>query len=116
MSERSEEMVKLVTSQGEPGARLAEQRLLEAGVPAFLRPEGLHLGGALQAAYFSLWVRAVDVPHAREVLGLEDTTPVESLERARSRPWPGAIVALLIVAGLALALGLVELLLNVIFR
>lgn len=114
-----EKLVRLVVLEGEPLARLAEQRLRQEDVPCMVRSMGVGPGGWGVAANlpFALWVRASDEMRARKVL---QTLPAEvfesSLEGTRTRSSGlRALLVVVVVAALAVLLALVDLVFGRIF-
>lgn len=66
----SDEIAYLMTAPNEPIARLWEQILADAGVPALLRPGGPGAGGWGSVATFEheVFVRRDDLERAREIV------------------------------------------------
>jgi hypothetical protein len=70
----SDDVVFLKTAPNEPIARLWEQMLQEAGIPALVRPGNVGAGGWGSVAIFAhdLYVRRSDLARAREIVAEED--------------------------------------------
>jgi len=108
ISRRRGKQVRLTGFDNEPMARLAEQRLRQAGIPCFIRSllGGPGLWGSAYNLPHDLYVHDSDEMQAREVLDLE---PLEVTERRagatpprpRQAPW---LVVGIITAALLLAL------------
>jgi hypothetical protein len=66
----NDEIVYLITAPNEPIARLWEQMLREAGIPALVQPEGPGMGGWGSAALLEhdLFVRETDLERARRIV------------------------------------------------
>ena len=99
--------MRLTIFNNEPMARLAEQRLRQAGIPSLSRAlrGGPGLWGSSYNLPHDLYVYQGDEMQAREVL---DLAPQEIEERERQEPpssgiGPGLVVALIIAAVLVLA-------------
>ena len=99
--------MRLAIFNNEPMARLAEQRLRQAGIPCLSRAlrGGPGLWGSSYNLPHDLYVYQGDEMQAREVL---DLAPREIEERERREPLssgigPGLAVALIIAAVLLLA-------------
>lgn len=69
----SDDIVYLMTAPNEPIARMWEQILVDAGVPALVRPGGPGAGGWGSVATFEheLFVRRSDLALAEEILAEE---------------------------------------------
>lgn len=106
-SGRRGKQVRLTGFDNEPLARLAEQRLRQAGIPCFIRSlrGGPGLWGSAYNLPHDLYVYDSDEMQARDVLDLE---PLEVTERRsgtigprpRQAPWPvvaGIIIAILLL-------------------
>jgi hypothetical protein len=100
-----ERQVRVAVFEGEPLARLAAQRLQEAGVPCVVHSIGVGPGGWGMAANlpYAVSVLPADQRRAREVLELP---PAEIPEREgvpQRRPTRMALVLLLIAAAVLLS-------------
>ena len=105
---RNGKQVRLAIFNNEPMARLAEQRLEQAGIPSLSRAlrGGPGLWGSSYNLPHDLYVYQGDEMRAREVL---DLAPREIEEREGPKPsssvvGPGLAVVLLIVAALVAAI------------
>ncbi len=107
-SRNREKQVRLTLFDNEPMARLAEQRLQQAGIRCFIRSlrGGPGLWGSAYNLPHDLCVFESDQMRAREVLGLTRSGPLErEPQGAPSKPgstlWLvlGAIIVALIVVG-----------------
>jgi hypothetical protein len=70
---RPEEIAFLITAPNEPIARLWEQMLAEAGIPALVRPGGPGAGawGSVATFEHDLYVRQDDLHRARQIMAEE---------------------------------------------
>jgi hypothetical protein len=103
----SEKQISLTVFDNEPLARLAEQRLRQAGIPCLVR--SLHGGPGLWGSAYNLphavYVYESDEMRAREAL---DLAPLEVVERERTASEPGRQYRVwLIVLIIAIVLALV---------
>ncbi|MBI4337649.1 MAG: hypothetical protein HY683_07480 [Chloroflexi bacterium] len=125
-----ERLVKVAVYEGEPLARLAEQRLLDAGVASVVRTIGPGPGGWGVAASlpYALYVQARDKELAQEVLeqgeatSVERPSPPEEALLAEAGPQRTAsrrsvvVSVILFILVAALLIGVVESLLPRLFR
>ena len=95
--------VRLRTYENEPTARMAEQRLRSAGVPAMVR--SLHGGPGLWGTAYNLphglYVFETDASSAREILGLDGAAFQDNDDTSPRR---GLFWLILAVVGIVLAL------------
>ena len=105
---RDAKQVRLAIFNNEPMARLAEQRLRQAGIPCLSRAlrGGPGLWGSSYNLPHDLYVYQGDEMRAREVL---DMAPQEIEERERQEPQsessgPGLILVWLFAAAVAVAI------------
>jgi hypothetical protein len=70
----SDEIAFLAEAPNEPIARLWEEMLREAGIPALVRPGGPGAGGWGSVATFehNVYVRERDLPRARDLLAEDE--------------------------------------------
>ncbi len=111
-SRNREKQVRLTVFDNEPIARLAEQRLRQAGIPCVIRSlrGGPGLWGSAYNLPHDLYVYVSDEYQARQLLelaprGLEDE-PVERQGGVDQRLWPAIGGALLVILVLVLVLSL----------
>ena len=86
-----EKQVRLTVFDNEPIARLAEQRLRQAGIPSFIRSlrGGPGLWGSAYNLPHDIYVYASDVDQARQLLELAPSSPEdEVVERGQARDGP----------------------------
>ena len=108
-----EKQVRLTVFDNEPMARLAEQRLRQAGIPCVIRSlrGGPGLWGSAYNLPHDLYVYATDENPARELLELEpggtsDDPPQRSSAGVEQRMWPVIAGAVLVVLALVLVVSL----------
>ena len=108
-----EKQVRLTVFDNEPMARLAEQRLRQAGIPCFIRSlrGGPGLWGSAYNLPHDIYVYATDETPARELLELEPGGPSDDpLQRSSpgvdQRMWPAIAGAVLVVLALVLVVSL----------
>jgi len=106
-SQTKGKQVRLTTFDNEPTARMAEQRLLEEGIPSVVRSLGVGPG---------LWGTAYNLPHALDVLQSDavqaaevlDLPPAELAESEGGKTGSGRYSNLvLIIIGIAIAFVLI---------
>ena len=111
--DRREKQVRLTLFDNEPMARLAEQRLQQAGIRCVIRSlrGGPGLWGSAYNIPHDLCVFESDQMRAREILGLTPSGPLErepqgALSKPGSTLWLvlGAIIVALIVVGVVVPL------------
>jgi hypothetical protein len=94
--------VRLTVFDNEPMARLAEQRLRQAGIPCYTRSLGVGPGATGSAFYqpCALYVYQADATRAREILKLApaETGHREELGAPRSRRLALTLAAAAIIA------------------
>ena len=106
--------------EGEPLARLAEQRLKQEEIPCVVRSLGAGPGGwgAATNLPHAIYVKGNDEMRARQVLDLEPSEIAEREGRVRQQPYRVSIfiVFMLIVTVAALIFGMIELVVQRILR
>ena len=108
-----EKQVRLTVFDNEPIARLAEQRLRQAGIPCFIRSlrGGPGLWGSAYNLPHDVYVYASDEDQARQLLELAPRGPEDELVEGRQagvdqRIWPVIGGALLVILALVLVVSL----------
>ncbi len=108
-----EKQVRLTVFDNEPIARLAEQRLRQAGIPCVIRSlrGGPGLWGSAYNLPHDLYVYASDEIPARELLELEPGEPPDDPAQTPSpgvdqRVWPAIAGVLLVALALVLVVSL----------
>ena len=98
-----ERTVRLAVFPDEPSARLAEGRLLGAGIPCLVKALGVGPGGWGVAVSLphALYVRREDLERARSLLGLEEEPEARRLPPV---PWWMAVLLVLLAGAVVLAL------------
>jgi hypothetical protein len=66
----NDDLAYLITAPNEPIARMWEQILRDAGIPALVRPEGPGMGGwgSVALSPHDLYVRESDLEQARQIM------------------------------------------------
>ncbi|MBI4234084.1 MAG: DUF2007 domain-containing protein [Chloroflexi bacterium] len=112
MEHRGEQgSVRIAVFQGEPLARLAEQRLLAEGIPCVVRSQGVGPGGWGPAANlpYAIYVPRSNEDRARELL---EVLPPDLPEAEGPRPlasrWPLLVLVILVVVAAAVILAVAD--------